>query len=152
MSLFVEFCTKGNFRVSKTLTFKVHNLSCENEFYLHENQKSFPYQRLTTWPRFDTEARANSEMAWAELAFAKTSRIVTWDAPVSYWPILFLPVSSNSPRSLCESSLDPASISFLRRRVLESVSKKTQVARTSYLRGPVVRRPISTNLRVSIGW
>ena len=25
---------------------QVHNLSCENEFYLHENEKSFPYQRL----------------------------------------------------------------------------------------------------------
>ena len=26
---------------------KVHNLSCENGFYLHENEKSFPYQRLS---------------------------------------------------------------------------------------------------------
>ena len=25
-----------------------HNLSCENEFYLHENEKSFPHQRLST--------------------------------------------------------------------------------------------------------
>ena len=24
------------------------HLSCENEFYLHENEKSFPYQRLRT--------------------------------------------------------------------------------------------------------
>ena len=46
-----------------------------------------------------------------------------WD--VSYWPILFLPVPGNSPRSLCESLLDPASISFLKRRVLGCVSKKT---------------------------
>ena len=22
---------------------QVHNLSCEDEFYLHENEKSFPY-------------------------------------------------------------------------------------------------------------
>jgi len=73
---------------------------------------------------------AFSEENWAELAFAKASGIVTWDAPVSYWPILFLPVASNSPRSLCESLLDPASISFLKRRVLERVRKKTQVART----------------------
>ena len=29
----------------------MHNLSCENEFYLHENEKSFPYQRLSTQPR-----------------------------------------------------------------------------------------------------
>ena len=27
---------------------QVHNLSCENEFYFHENKKSFPYQRLST--------------------------------------------------------------------------------------------------------
>ena len=25
----------------------MHVLSCENEFYLHENEKSFPYQRLS---------------------------------------------------------------------------------------------------------
>ena len=34
----------------------MHNLSCENEFYLHKNEKSFPYQRLSTYPRFETEA------------------------------------------------------------------------------------------------
>ena len=43
---------------------QVHNLSCENEFYLHENEKYpvniIPYQRQ---PRFDTETRRNSEMA-----------------------------------------------------------------------------------------
>ena len=27
---------------------QVHNLSCENEFYLHENEKLFAYQRLST--------------------------------------------------------------------------------------------------------
>ena len=77
---------------SKTLTFKMRpsaRLSYENEFYLHENEKSFPYQRLSTWPRFDTEARGNSEMAysplwkregnWVELTFAKTSGTVTRD-------------------------------------------------------------------------
>ena len=35
----------------------------KNEFYLHQNKKSFPYDRLNTQPRFDTEARGNSEMA-----------------------------------------------------------------------------------------
>ena len=34
----------------------MHNLFCENEFYLHENEKSFPYQRLSTYPRLETEA------------------------------------------------------------------------------------------------
>ena len=41
----------GLFQVLEILTFKqgqVHNLSCENEFYLHENEKSFPNQSLNT--------------------------------------------------------------------------------------------------------
>ena len=42
----------------------MHNLSCGNEFYLRENDKSFPHPRLSTSPRFDTEARGNSEMAY----------------------------------------------------------------------------------------
>ena len=35
----------------------MRNFSCENEFCLHENEKSFPYQRLSTYPRLETEAR-----------------------------------------------------------------------------------------------
>ena len=31
---------------------------------LHENEKWLPYQRLSTYPRFETEARGNSEMAY----------------------------------------------------------------------------------------
>jgi len=42
----------------------MHNLSFENEFYLHENEKWLPYQRLSTYPRFETETRGNSEMAY----------------------------------------------------------------------------------------
>ena len=42
----------------------MHNLSCENEFYFDENEKWFPYQRLSTYPRFETEAQGNSEMAY----------------------------------------------------------------------------------------
>ena len=34
----------------------MHNLSCKNEFYLHENEKWFPYQRLSSYPRSETEA------------------------------------------------------------------------------------------------
>ena len=45
----------------------VHNLSCENEFYLHENEKLFPYwkaKHLTLFGFcFDREARGNSEKA-----------------------------------------------------------------------------------------
>ena len=43
---------------------QVHILSCENEFYLHENEKSFPCQRLSTLSRIDTQARGNSEMVY----------------------------------------------------------------------------------------
>ena len=45
----------------------MHNLSCENEFYLHENEKSFSYLRLSAYPRFHTEARENSEMTYLHL-------------------------------------------------------------------------------------
>ena len=45
----------------------MHNLSCENEFYLHENEKSFSYLRLSAYPRFDTEARGSSEMTYLHL-------------------------------------------------------------------------------------
>ena len=31
----------------------MHNLFCENDFYLHENKKSFSFQRLSTEPHFD---------------------------------------------------------------------------------------------------
>ena len=41
----------------------MHNLSCENEFYLYENEKWFSHQRLSTYSRFETEAPGNSEMA-----------------------------------------------------------------------------------------
>ena len=57
----------GHFRVPKTLTFKMRRGAQPflwNEFYLHENEKWFPYQRLSTYPRFEIEARGNSEMAY----------------------------------------------------------------------------------------
>ena len=34
-------------------------------FYLRENEKLFLYQRLSTYPRFKTKARGNSEMAYS---------------------------------------------------------------------------------------
>ena len=43
----------------------MHNFSSENKFYLNENETSFPYERLSTLkPRFDTEARGDSEIAY----------------------------------------------------------------------------------------
>ena len=42
----------------------MHNLSRENEFYLHENEN--PYQSLSTYPRFETEAQGNPEMAYSK--------------------------------------------------------------------------------------
>ena len=32
-------------------------MSESNEFHLHEKEKLFPYQRLSTYPRFETEVR-----------------------------------------------------------------------------------------------
>ena len=43
---------------------QVQNLSCENEFYLHDNKKSFSQERTCTWPRFKAEACGISEMAY----------------------------------------------------------------------------------------
>ena len=43
----------------------MHNVSCENKFYLHEKEQWFPYQRLSTYPRFEKEARGNSELAYS---------------------------------------------------------------------------------------
>lgn len=58
----------------------MHNVSCENKFYLNENETSFPYERLSTLkPRFDAEARGTQKWSiedkfatgnWVELAFA----------------------------------------------------------------------------------
>ena len=59
--------TNGPFPSSKTVTFKARlsvNLSCENEFYLNENKKSFPCQSPRTYPRFKTEARGNWEFVF----------------------------------------------------------------------------------------
>ena len=49
----------GHFRVQKPSLSKrdqVQNLSRENEFYVHDNKKSFSQERFCTWPRFKTEA------------------------------------------------------------------------------------------------
>ena len=65
-------CSIGHFRVPKTLTFKMRlgaQSFYKNEFYLHENEERFPYQMLSTYPRFETEARGNSEMAYWILFF-----------------------------------------------------------------------------------
>ena len=48
---------------------QVQNLSCDNEFYLHDNKKSFPQYRFCTWPRFKTEACGISEMAYFHMYF-----------------------------------------------------------------------------------
>jgi len=42
----------------------VQNLSYENEFYLHVNENSFSYERLSTKPRFEKEVQDNSERAY----------------------------------------------------------------------------------------
>ena len=42
----------------------MHNHSYENEFNLHVNEISFPYEKMGTKTRFEEEARGNSEMAY----------------------------------------------------------------------------------------
>ena len=56
----------------------------------------------------DTEILYKRQRNWAELAFAKTSGIVTRGALFSYWPI------RKTPRRLCESSLAAVSFWFLK--------------------------------------
>ena len=49
--LFLLLSIIGHSRVPKSVTFKLRPtaiLSCGNESYLHENEKSSPYQRLST--------------------------------------------------------------------------------------------------------
>ena len=50
----------------------MHNLSCENEFYLHENEKWF-HIKGWAYPRFETEARGNSETAYCRAHFGSSS-------------------------------------------------------------------------------
>ena len=56
----------------------MHNLSCENEFYLHENEKSFSYQRLSTY----TEARGNSEIAYYVYGITDNKAQLMHDQPI----------------------------------------------------------------------
>ena len=42
----------------------VHNVSFENEFYLHVNENSFSYEKLCTKTHFEKEEQDNWEMAY----------------------------------------------------------------------------------------
>ena len=59
--------TIGHFRVPKTLNFKMR-LGAQPFLWkwvlFAWEWKPFPYQRLSTYPRFETEARGNSDMAY----------------------------------------------------------------------------------------
>lgn len=57
----------------------------------------------------------NEKGGEAEMCLAMVSGIAIGEAPVSYWPISPLP--RDSPRSLRESLLSPASVSFLKGRM-----------------------------------
>ena len=59
----------GHFRNPKTLTFKMRLARCTTflvkmSFIWMRMKKPFPYRRLSSYPRFETEARGNSEMAY----------------------------------------------------------------------------------------
>ena len=56
----------------------------------------------------------NEKGTGVEMHPAIVAGIVTGDVPVSYW-LIFFPVPSNSPSSLCESQPDPVSFFFLQR-------------------------------------
>ena len=43
----------------------MHSLSCENEFYMQENEKSFPYQRL----KINLVLIPRSGVVWNDLLF-----------------------------------------------------------------------------------
>ena len=62
--MYVQWATSEFRKPSLSKWGQVHILSRENEFYLHENEKLFPYQWLSTSSRFDAEALGNSEMAY----------------------------------------------------------------------------------------
>ena len=42
----------------------MHNHSYENEFYLHVNEISFSYEKMSTKTCFGEEAKGNLEMAY----------------------------------------------------------------------------------------
>ena len=58
----------GHFRVPKNPHFQ-NEANCPTFLvkmsFLCLRKKSFPYQRLSTYPRFDTEAQGNSQMAYS---------------------------------------------------------------------------------------
>ena len=63
--------TIGHFRVPKTHTLKTRpsakpRISCGNEFYLHDNKKSFTQERFCSWLHFKTEACSILKMAYCE--------------------------------------------------------------------------------------
>ena len=63
---------------------------------------------------------------------AIVSGIVTGDAPVRYWSIVF-PVASCSPRSLCETKLGQGSFSFLKWRFRWPVLSQTHASLFGFL-------------------
>jgi len=43
---------------------QVHKLAYKNKFYLHVNESSFSFERLSTKTRFEKEVKDNLEMAY----------------------------------------------------------------------------------------
>ena len=64
---------------------KCKNLSCENEFYLDDNKKSFSQEKFCTWPRFKTEACGILEMAYYYQFVFRFFEIFLVGEIVSYW-------------------------------------------------------------------
>ena len=55
----------------------MHNHSYENEFNLHVNEISFPYEKMGAKTRLEEGAKGNSEMAFSVSLSARLSLAVT---------------------------------------------------------------------------
>ena len=59
----LRFVTRSRPALMRFVLLVRFTVSYENEFYLHDNKKSYPQERFCTWPRFKTEACGISEMS-----------------------------------------------------------------------------------------
>ena len=69
---------------------RVRNLSCENEFYLHENKKSFSHQNCNLGVSLfgPTLWLLSGDLVWVRISFSQNSgvRIFSWHTRVQDFP------------------------------------------------------------------
>ena len=99
----------------------MQNLSCENEFNLHENKKSFSHQSLRTYPGFESEAWGTpGKMAslslqkrggdWAKLTKSKRLLGLLLRTEVKIGQLADRHVHSNNPRNTCGAHFSSSSL------------------------------------------